>query len=118
MSKRTADAGSAHSREAAPLFAALGDETRLGIVLRLADEGPQSITRLTAGTTVTRQAVTRHLVVLERAGVVRGKKRGREHLWELELARLDEAGRWLAVISRQWDDALARLRAMVEEGGG
>ena len=72
-------------REQAPIFAALGDETRLRIVLRLADEGPQSITRLTEGTAVTRQAITKHLVVLADAGIVRGKKRGREHLWEVEL---------------------------------
>ena len=75
----------------APIFAALGDEMRLRIVLRLVDEGPQSITRLTEGTAVTRQAITKHLVVLENAGIVRGKTRGREHLWEVELARLADA---------------------------
>jgi DNA-binding transcriptional ArsR family regulator len=99
----------------APLFAALGDETRLGIVLRLSDQGPQSITRLTEGTGVTRQAVTRHLLVLEEAGVVRGKKRGRERVWEVEQERLAEARRWLDVIARQWDAALLRLKTMLEE---
>jgi DNA-binding transcriptional ArsR family regulator len=99
---------------AAPLFAALGDETRLGIVLRLSSEGAQSITRLTAGTGVTRQAVTRHLLVLEEAGLVRGKKSGRERLWEVEQARLAEARHWLDVISREWDARIERLRELVE----
>jgi DNA-binding transcriptional ArsR family regulator len=99
----------------APIFAALGDEMRLRIVLRLVDEGPQSITRLTEGTAVTRQAITKHLVVLENAGIVRGKTRGREHLWEVEVAGLAEARHWLDVISQQWDERLNRLRALVEE---
>jgi DNA-binding transcriptional ArsR family regulator len=102
--------------QAASIFAALGDETRLTLVARLATSGPLSISRLTEGTGITRQAVTRHLFVLEEAGLVRGKKSGRERLWEVERTRLEEARAWLAVISAQWDDALGRLKAFVEEG--
>ena len=97
------------------LFAALGDETRLRLVSRLCDGGPKSITRLTAGSRVTRQAITKHLRVLEEAGLVRSKRRGREKIWQLEQRRLEEARRYLALISKQWDDALERLRVFVEE---
>jgi DNA-binding transcriptional ArsR family regulator len=99
----------------APLFAALGDETRLRLVSRLGAGGPLSIARLTAGTQVTRQAVTKHLHVLANAGLVRGKRRGRERLWELEPAQLQEVRRYLDMISRQWDEALGRLKASVED---
>lgn len=102
-------------RSAAPVFSALGDETRLTLVDRLGVEGPLSITQLTAGTTVTRQAVTRHLTVLGEAGLVHDRWRGRERLWELDRLRLDEARRYLEEISRQWDDALDRLKHFVEE---
>src|ERR1700682_4254371 len=77
---------------AAPVFAALGDETRLALVARLSSEGPLSITRLTAGSAVTRQAVTKHLDVLATAGLVSDVRRGRERLWELELEQM-EGGR-------------------------
>jgi len=99
----------------ASVFAALGDETRLGIVVALASGGPASIARLTEGSTVTRQAVTKHLGVLHRAGLVRGKRRGRERLWQLESTRLESARHYLSLISTQWDDALGRLRRLVEE---
>jgi DNA-binding transcriptional ArsR family regulator len=99
----------------APVFAALGDETRLGIVARLAAGGPLSIARLTAGTDVTRQAVTKHLRVLADAGLVRDMRQGREPVWELEPAQLEEARRYLDAVSRQWDEALGRLKAMVED---
>lgn len=102
-------------REAAPLFFALGDGTRIELLERLAAGGPDSITALSAGTAVSRQAVTKHLKVLEAAGLVLGQKQGREHLWVLLPARLDEAGSYLARISTQWDAALERLRAFVEE---
>jgi DNA-binding transcriptional ArsR family regulator len=98
----------------AAVFAALGDETRLTIVGRLCASGPQSISRLTEGTDITRQAVTKHLVALAGAGLVRSEKAGRERLWELEPARLVEAGRYLAQISSQWDAAIERLRRFVE----
>jgi DNA-binding transcriptional ArsR family regulator len=101
--------------DSAPLFAALGDETRLRVVARLCDEGPLSITQLTGGTAVTRQAVTKHLRVLEGAGLVHGSREGRESVWQLETARLDEARRLLDVISKEWDDRLERLRRFVED---
>ena len=100
--------------QSAPVFAALGDETRLSVVARLCTAGPLSITRLTAGTEVTRQAITKHLHVLADAGLVRSKRQGRERLWELEPDRLEEARRYLETISRQWDAALGRLKASVE----
>jgi DNA-binding transcriptional ArsR family regulator len=99
----------------APVFAALGDETRLRLVSRLCDGGPQSITRLTAGSAVSRQAITKHLRLMEAAGLVSGTRRGREQVWQLRRQRLAEARRHLEQISRQWDDALARLRALVED---
>ena len=98
----------------ATLFAALGDETRLRLVLRLCDGGPMSITGLTAGAKVTRQAVTKHLRVMEDAGLVRGKRHGRERLWQLEQRRLKDARHYLDTISAQWDQALGRLRDFVE----
>jgi DNA-binding transcriptional ArsR family regulator len=103
-------------RGSAPIFAALGDETRLRLVVRLCAGGPMSIARLTAGADVTRQAITKHLHVLAGAGLVRGFRQGRERVWELEPAQLEEARRWLARISSQWDDALARLKTSLERG--
>jgi DNA-binding transcriptional ArsR family regulator len=99
----------------APLFAALGDETRLALVTRLSAGGAVSVTRLTAGSGVSRQAVSKHLRVLAGAGLVRGSRRGRESLWRLEPRRLDEARRSLDHLSRQWDEALDRLKMFVEE---
>lgn len=98
----------------APVFAALGDRTRLALLSELARESPLSITRLTEGSTLTRQAITKHLRSLEGAGLVRGVRRGRESLYHLRREQLDDARRSLDVIARQWDDALARLKAHVE----
>ena len=98
----------------APLFAALGDKTRLGLVARLCDHGPMSITRLTTGSKVTRQAVTKHLRVMEDAGLVHSTRHGRESVWQLDRQRLQDARRYLDLISSQWDDALSRLRQFVE----
>ena len=112
MSPRSA--GAARLARAGPLFSALGDETRLAVVARLSAGGPQSTTRLTAGSTVTRQAVTKHLEVLAGAGLVRGVRRGRERIWELDPKRLDDARRWLDQVSRRWDEALDRLKSFVE----
>ena len=100
---------------AAPVFAALGDETRLGLVARLCADGPQSIARLTAGSAVTRQAITKHLGVLAGAGLVRDAWRGRERVFDLDTARLEEARRCLDQIAARWDEALARLKSFVEE---
>lgn len=116
MSPRGAEARArtARLRVNAPVFAALGDETRLKLVTRLGTEGPLSIARLTAGTEVTRQAVTKHLHVLAGAGLVRGTRVGRDHLWEIEPSRLDEARRWLDHIAGQWDETLGRLKDSLE----
>ena len=97
------------------MFAALGDETRLAIVARLSSGGPRSISGLTEGAAVTRQAVTKHLHVLAGAGLVRGLRRGRERIWELDSRRLHDARRYLGEISKQWDAALESLREFVEE---
>ncbi|HEX9163535.1 MAG TPA: metalloregulator ArsR/SmtB family transcription factor [Thermoanaerobaculia bacterium] len=111
MSPRRADA----LKSSAPLFAALGDETRLHVLARLSGGGPMSITQLTEGTHVSRQAVTKHLGVLAGAGVVRDFRRGRERVWELRTQQLEQARRVLDRISTQWDRALERLRVMIED---
>jgi DNA-binding transcriptional ArsR family regulator len=113
MSPRSAAA--ARWQEAAPVFAALGDETRLALVTRLCAGGPQSISRLTSGSEVTRQAITKHLAVLADAGLVHDVRRGRERVFDLDTARLDVARRCLDQISQRWDEALGRLRSLVEE---
>jgi len=102
-------------RTCAPLFAALGDPTRLSVLSRLAAGRPQSITEITAGTSLTRQAVTRHLNVLADVGVVRAEKSGRESLYRLRPEALAPARRYLDAVSRSWDEAIVRLRLMVEE---
>jgi DNA-binding transcriptional ArsR family regulator len=104
----------AEPKGSASIFAALGDETRLQLVSRLCDGGPMSITRLTVGSNITRQAITKHLRVMEEAGLVRSARRGRESVWQLEQRRLQDARHYLELISKQWDDALGRLREFVE----
>ena len=99
----------------APIFAALGDPTRLRLVARLSAGEPLSITALSSGARVTRQAITKHLRVLASAGIARDLPHGRERLWELERRSLDEARRCLDLVSRDWDEALARLKAFVED---
>jgi DNA-binding transcriptional ArsR family regulator len=113
MSPRSA--GAAGLARAGPVFAALGEETRLALVARLCARGPQSITRLATGSDVTRQAITKHLHVLAGAGLVHDVRRGRERIWELDAERLDDARRWLDQISKRWDEALDRLKKFVEE---
>mgnify|MGYP001566842790 CR=1 FL=1 len=97
----------------ARLFAALGDSTRLALLARLGG-GARSITSLSAGSPFTRQGVTKHLRVLERAGLVRALKQGRERRFEVAPDRIDEARSYLDRVSQQWDDALGRLKALVE----
>jgi len=101
--------------EAAPLFAALGDETRLKLVSRLCNEGPLSIVRLSEGTDVTRQAITKHLRALSDAGLVHDSRQGRERIWELCPKRIEKAREHLAHISQQWDAALGRLQDFLRE---
>lgn len=98
-----------------PLFAALGDAIRLRLVVRLCEQGSASISGLTAGTGVTRQAITKHLRIMQDSGLVRSTRRGRERLWQLNRQRLQDARRHLDLISKQWDDALGRLRHFVED---
>jgi DNA-binding transcriptional ArsR family regulator len=99
----------------ASVFAALGDETRLSVLTKLCEGVPQSISRLTAGTNLSRQAVTKHLRVLANAGMVRSVRVGRESLFELEPQPIEEVRDYLDQVSKQWDDALARLKSHVEE---
>jgi len=112
---RHSEKTSAESKDSAPLFAALGDATRLRLVWRLCDGGPMSITKLTAGSRMTRQAITKHLRVMEAARLVHSDRRGRERVWRLDQHRLAEARHYLNLISKQWDDALERLRKFVED---
>jgi len=101
-------------REPARLFAALGDVNRLRLVDRLSGGGPLSIARLAEGAAISRQAVTKHLKLLEDAGVVKSRRDGRERVWQIEPARLGEAQRYLERISADWDAAIERLRSFVE----
>ncbi len=102
------------SSGAAVLFAALGDPTRLSLLRRLSLDGPLSITRLSEGTGVTRQAITKHLNTLGNVGLVRHARRGREQVWELERKRLEKARAYLDRVAAQWDAAALRLKAFVE----
>jgi DNA-binding transcriptional ArsR family regulator len=110
QAKRRADL-----EERASVFAALGDETRLALIGKLSNGPPQSISRLAEGATLTRQAVTKHLRVLEDAGVVRGARIGRENVFELTPEPLKELRSYLDQVSEQWDHALARLKSLVEK---
>jgi len=98
----------------APVFAALGDKTRLALVAKLSRGQSRSISQLTQGSRLTRQAITKHLRVLESAGVVRSVRAGRESLYELDPEPLEELKRYLDRVSEQWDQALSRLKAFVE----
>jgi len=99
----------------AAVFAALGDETRLALVARLARCDAASITELTRHSRLTRQAITKHLRVLERAGMVRCARAGRESRFELDPRPLSEIEAYVQRLSREWDQALARLKSLVEE---
>lgn len=113
-SKRATTA--ARSRHAyAPIFAALGDETRLSIVTKLCHETTQSIAQLTEGEKITRQAITKHLRVLEGAGLIRSARTGRETHITLVPEPLNTATEYLRRVSVQWDEALARLKLFVEK---
>jgi DNA-binding transcriptional ArsR family regulator len=98
----------------APIFAALGDRTRLALLTRLSDGEARSIGRLAADTRLTRQAVTKHLHVLERVGLVGSQRVGRESRFAYRAPPLDEARAYLEMVASQWDAALERLRAHVE----
>jgi len=114
MSRGSGLATAAKLRRHAPVFAALGDETRLSLLARLCERAPCSIAQLAEGSPITRQAITKHLRVLEGAGLVRGEAAGRQCLFELEPKPLEQAKDYLDLVSQQWDEALARLKTFVE----
>jgi len=99
----------------ADVFAALGDETRLGLIARLSDGGPASIARLSEGTGMTRQAVTKHLNVLRHARLARHRRQGRETLWDVAPEGFEAARAFIDLVSRQWDARLETLRQFVED---
>jgi DNA-binding transcriptional ArsR family regulator len=100
----------------APVFAALGDETRLALLAKLSAGQPHSISQLTQGSRLTRQAVTKHLRVLQRAGMVHSIRAGRETRFAFDPEPIDEIREYLDFVSRQWDHALSRLKSFVEDG--
>jgi DNA-binding transcriptional ArsR family regulator len=119
MSQRSPDSTGATQRNYATVFAALGDETRLALVARLSDGRAASISQLTdgqaaGGARLSRQAITKHLRVLERARIVHGVRAGRESLFELDVKPMEELKDYLAMVSAKWDEALGRLKSFVE----
>jgi DNA-binding transcriptional ArsR family regulator len=100
----------------APLFDALGDPNRLRIVSRLCDGGPCSTSEVTEVVSVSRQAATKHLLLLEAVGLVSSHRRGRERIWRMQPEPLAEASEYLSALSQRWDRAIERLRAFVEDG--
>ncbi|MGA6986711.1 MAG: helix-turn-helix domain-containing protein [Terriglobales bacterium] len=96
------------------MFAALGDETRLALVAKLCDRQPYSISQLTRGSRLTRQAITKHLRVLESAGIVHNIRAGRESRFEFDSEPIEGIREYLDFVSEQWDQALSRLRWLVE----
>lgn len=105
----------AERRAHAPVFAALGDATRLSLLTKLCAWQPQSISELAKGSNLSRQAITKHLRVLESAGVVRSTRAGRESLFEFEVEPIEQIKTYLDRVSEQWDQALARLKSFVED---
>lgn len=106
---------SAQTAIAAPLFDALGDPNRLRIIVRLCDLGPSSTSQVSSVVPVTRQAATKHLQLLETAGLVSSSRRGRERVWTVQTEPLARASDYLTQLSRRWDAAVDRLRAFVED---
>jgi DNA-binding transcriptional ArsR family regulator len=99
----------------APVFAALGDDTRLSLIAKLCTGQPYSISQLTEGSRLTRQAITKHLRVLQSVGIVHSVHRGRESLFEFDPKPLEETRKYLNFVSEQWDHALSRLKSFVED---
>jgi DNA-binding transcriptional ArsR family regulator len=114
MSRPSGDASAARRRQHATVFAALGDETRLTLVSALCHGEARSIAQLTGGSKLTRQAITKHLRVLEGAGIVHSTRAGRESRFGLDPAPLRELRDYLGRVSAQWDEVLGRLKALVE----
>ena len=115
MLRRSRKSAGARERARAPVFAALGDETRLKLVAKLCGGEPRSISQLTEGSRLTRQVITKHLRVLEGVGIVRCVRAGRERLFEFDPEPIGEMKEYLNFVSAQWDQALSRLKAFVEE---
>lgn len=115
MSHKSHSSSAGKRRAHAPVFAALGDETRLSLVAKLAVGRRCSISRLTGGSKLTRQAITKHLRVLEGAGIVHGVRAGREKLFEFDPEPVEEIRKYLDLVSERWDQALARLKSLVED---
>ena len=105
----------ARGRAHAAVFAALGEETRLSLVGKLSGGQPRSISQLTKGSKLTRQAVTKHLRVLQSVGMVHNLRVGRESLFELDPAPIEEMRGYLDFVCEQWDQALARLKSFTED---
>ncbi len=114
MSRRNHRSVTARRQASAPVFAALGDETRLRLVAKLCGGQARSIAQLTEGSKLTRQAITKHLRVLEKAQIVHSVRRGRESRFEFDPEPMDEIKKYLERVSEQWDRALSRLKAFVE----
>ena len=112
--RRNPSGGSARQQGYASVFAALGDQTRLNLVTRLTSGGPRSISALTEGSKLTRQAITKHLRVLEDAGIVHSVRTGRESLFQFDPQPIQGLREYLDLVSEQWDQALARLKTFVE----
>ena len=115
MSHKSRSRARAKRPSHAPVFAALGDQTRLALVARLSNGQPHSISQLTEGFKVTRQAVTKHLRVLEGAGIVHRVRAGRQSLFEFDPNPIQEVKEYLDLVSEQWDQTLARLKSFVED---
>jgi DNA-binding transcriptional ArsR family regulator len=105
----------ARGRAHAPVFAALGDETRLALVAKLSGGQPCSISQLTKGSKLTRQAITKHLRVLESVGIVHSVHAGRESLFEFDPTPIEQMREYLDFVSEQWDRALVRLKSFIED---
>jgi DNA-binding transcriptional ArsR family regulator len=116
MSRKNLSSGPAKRRNHAIVFAALGHATRLGLVAKLCRGEQRSISGLTQGTQLTRQAITKHLRVLEDAGLVHRIPAGRESLFRFDPEPIAKASDYLAFVSEQWDQALSRLKAFLERG--
>ena len=115
MSRRSRSTVVGRQRTHALVFAALGDATRLSLVAKLCGGQPRSISQLTRGSRLTRQAITKHLRVLESVGIVRGDRAGRENRFALDPRPFQGMKEYLDFVSQQWDQALSRLRSFVEE---
>jgi DNA-binding transcriptional ArsR family regulator len=114
MSRKGRSGRTAKPHAQAAIFAALGDETRLSLVAKLCGGGPRSISQLTKGSKLTRQAITKHLRVLESAKIVKSVRAGRESRFEFDPKPMEEIKKYLDLVSEQWDQVLSRLKSFVE----